>query len=128
MKHGLEQRVLLCGTTDRILEVLASASVFAFPSKHEGWGLALTEAMSLGLPSVGCRDCSAVNSLVQNNDNGLVCTPTPEALAESLSLLMKTPSLRAKLGAKARHDMRIYAPELVWKQWEETLLALSKSR
>ena len=127
-KCKLTERVSLCGVTDHIVEVLSDASIFVFPSRHEGWGLALTEAMSLGLPSIGCVDCSAVNSLVKHNENGLLCLPTPEALADSLRRLIQDQSLRERLGKKAKEDMKNYAPEVVWNKWEETLVALCQQK
>lgn len=45
---------------------------FAFPSAYEGFGLSLAEAMSMGLPAVGYKSCSAVNELIVDGKNGFV--------------------------------------------------------
>ncbi len=121
---GLNERFTLCGTTNHIKEKLLSASIFAFPSKHEGFPLALTEAMSLGLPAVGCKDCSGVNTLIKDGKNGLLCDPTAESLAEALRKLMRDQDLRRRLGAQAKEDMKEFAPERVWDQWEDLLTEL----
>ncbi len=39
-------------SNDEKLRLLSSARVFVFPSKEEGWGIALAEAMASGLPCV----------------------------------------------------------------------------
>ena len=64
--YGLEDRVFLMGTTNDVVRKLMDASIFAFPSSHEGFPLALTEAMSIGLPAVGYKSCHAVNQLIKD--------------------------------------------------------------
>ena len=127
-KNGLEDCVRLCGTTDNIPLQLKNASIFAFPSEFEGWGLALTEGMSMGLPAIGCKECPAVNTLIRDGKNGLLCDDTPESLAEALSKLMCDESLRIRFGNVAKEDMKEYAPERVWDQWENLLRSLTASK
>ena len=73
---GLESKVILCGETKQVTEKYNSASIFAFPSAYEGFSLALTEAMSSGLPVIGCKDCLSVSSLVEHGVNGLLSDNT----------------------------------------------------
>ena len=72
----LENRVFFPGKTDDVPDKLRHASIFAFPS-----------AFAMGLPSVGCKDCCAVNSLIKDGSNGFLTDPTPEAFAEGLAKL-----------------------------------------
>ena len=127
-KNGLEDCVRLCGATDNVPLQLKNASIFAFPSEFEGWGLALTEALSMGLPAIGCKECPAVNTLIRDGENGLLCDDTPESLAEALSKLMSDESLRIRFGNVAQKDMKAYAPERVWDQWENLLRSLTVSK
>ena len=46
--------------------------IFAFPSYHEEFSLALTEALSCGIPAVGDKNCPAVNELIQDGLNALL--------------------------------------------------------
>lgn len=121
---GLDDRISLCGVTNDVKEKLLTASIFAFPSKFEGFPLALTEAMSYGLPSVGCKECPGVNTLIRDGENGFLCDGTPESLAEALRKLMRDQDLRLRLGAQAKEDMKEFAPERVWDQWEDRLTEL----
>lgn len=121
---GLDDRIFLCGVTNDVKEKLLAASIFAFPSKFEGFPLALTEAMSLGLPSVGCKECPGVNTLIRDGQNGFLCDATPESLAEALRKLMLDQNLRLRLGAQAKEDMKEFTPERVWDQWEVLLTEL----
>jgi glycosyltransferase involved in cell wall biosynthesis len=47
---GLTDRVLLAGATAHAREVLCAMDVFASPSPHETFGLAILEALAAGLP------------------------------------------------------------------------------
>ena len=125
---GVEDRVHLCGATSDVPKQLERASIFAFPSEFEGWGLALTEAMSIGLPAIGCKECPAVNTLIRDEENGLLCDDTPESLAAALSRLMSDESLRIRFGKAAKEDMKKYAPDRIWDQWENLLLSLTESK
>lgn len=127
-EHKLQNQVSLCGTTDNVFQQLKQSSIFAFPSEFEGFGLALAEAMSMGLPSIGWKECPAVNTLIRNGENGLLCDATPESLAQALATLMRDADLRIRLGKQAKEDMKAYAPELIWNQWESLLHSLIDSK
>ena len=120
-RRGLSERIHLCGVTDAITQKLSNASIFAFPSQSEGFSLALTEAMTMGLPAVGCRCCPSVSELIKNGQNGLLFDNTPEEFALALTRLMDSEDLRTKLGNQAKQDMAVYAPVKVWAQWESLL-------
>lgn len=120
-KYRLEERVNLCGNTDDVLSVYRRASIFAFPSAFEGFPLAMTEAMSAGLPVVAYKSCPAVNELVKDGKTGLLVDDGAEALAEGLRKLMKDQELREEMGRAAHEEMHTYAPEKIWDQWEELM-------
>lgn len=115
--NALTDRIRFCGSTNNIEEKLSKGAIFIFPSKNEGFPLALTEAMSKGLPAIGCQSCSAVNSLIRNGHNGFLCSDDPEDIAEKLELLMKDRVLRKQLGENAREDMKEYSADKIWGKW-----------
>lgn len=117
-KYHLEERVKLCGRTDDVLSVYRRASIFAFPSAYEGFGLSMTEAMSAGLPVVAYRSCPAVNELVRDGETGLLVDDGVGALAEGLKKLMEDQELRERMGRAAHESMKEFAPEKIWDQWE----------
>ena len=77
--------------------------------------------MSMGLPAIGYKHCSAVNELIEDGKNGYLCEDGIEDLANKLALLMKQQDMRVQMGAAARESMKQYATELIWNQWEELL-------
>lgn len=52
LDNGLEQRVFLPGLIPNAVNYLRALDLFVFPSEHEGFGMALLEAMALELPAV----------------------------------------------------------------------------
>lgn len=117
-KHHLENRVFLKGPTNDVPSVLQQGDIFAFPSAYEGFGLALGEAMSMGLPAVGYKSCSAVNELIKDGENGYLCDDGVEPLRISMKRLMSNLSIRVSLGERARADMKQYSSEVIWDTWE----------
>ena len=119
MKSGLGERVHLCGTTRDLDTVWKDTDIFAFPSHHEGFGMALVEAMGAGIPAVGYRSCSAVNELIRDGETGLLCDDGAAPLAKALETLMKDPALRAAYGGKAKEAAGAYAADKIWDTWEK---------
>ena len=117
-EQGLTGRVHLARTTPAIQDELCQSDIFAFPSAFEGFPLALTEAMATGLPSVGFRSADAVNELIVDGENGILCEDGVSAFAQGLERLMKEPALRSAMGRQAVADMKPYYPEAVWNQWQ----------
>lgn len=120
-KWGLEKHVFVCGTTKDVDAVWKETDIFAFPSHHEGFGLALVEAMCCGIPAVGYKNCPAVNELIQDGVNGILCDEGVIPLAEALKKMIKNPSLRQRYGEDAKIMAKKYHANIVWKQWEELL-------
>ena len=123
-KYNLKNQVKLCGTTKNIKNILKSASIFAFPSKYEGFPLALTEAMSMGLSSIAFNSCSGVNDIIKNNKNGILCNESIESFTYKLDNLMKNKNLRFKLGTQAKKDMKKYSASIIWNQWEDLIYSI----
>jgi glycosyltransferase involved in cell wall biosynthesis len=80
----------------------AAADVFAFPSTKEGWGLAVLEAMSAGLPVVATDLPVFREYLAPGRDALLVPGNDPPALAAALASVLGDPGLAARLRAAGR--------------------------
>ena len=120
-RKGLSERIFLKGTTHNVASVLQKGDLFVFPSAFEGFGLTLAEAMSMGLPPLGCKSCVAVNELIQDGVNGLLAEDGVDSLAQSMRMLMENQDLRVRLGKAARASMRKYEASVIWAAWEDLL-------
>lgn len=120
-QEELKGRFLFMGASNDIPTKLKSSAIFAFPSEYEGLSLALLEAMSAGLPVVGCQDCPSLNSIIQNGFNGYLVPPKPSEYADALRKLMDSFELRKKLGDGAKETSRAYSPESIWQKWDDLI-------
>lgn len=129
IKNKLKNQVFLMGKTSEIDAELRKASIFAFPSAFEGFPLALTEGMSMGLPAVGFKSCPAVNELIKDGSNGILCEESIDALAIALGELIKDESKRILYGKQAKEDMKQYSAEKIYAEWDclfEKVLQINK--
>ena len=122
-KNGLQNRVFLKGATNDVPSALKASDIFVFPSAFEGFGMALAEGMSVGLPAIGYNSCPAVNELIENGKTGVLCEDGVEPLAAAMEQLMGNRALRVQMGKAAKEAMAQYAPEKVWDQWEELMVS-----
>ena len=99
----LDDDVVLVGTVpDAELPAwYAAADLLAFPSTKEGWGLAVLEAMSAGLPVVASDLPVFGEYLTSGRDALMVPVDDPAALAVALAAVLDDPELAAKLRAAA---------------------------
>lgn len=100
-RDGLQERVNFHGHVSdksQLQEFYESADVFVLPSRYEGFGIVLLEAMSFGLPIVATT-AGAIPELVGDGLHGLLVPPDdPQALAEAIARLLRAPDLRAEFG------------------------------
>lgn len=99
----LDACVALPGWVDDAFAHLRDADIFVLPSLQEGSGsLSLLEALQAGLPIVA-SDVDGIGEDVAHGDSALLVPPgDPQALAAALERLLASPSLRRRLGARAR--------------------------
>jgi glycosyltransferase involved in cell wall biosynthesis len=98
---GLDARVTFTGYVPESEkpEHFNLGDVFVFPSALEGFGLAVGEAMSSGLPVVA-SDRGSIPELVVDGEGGFLGDPArPAPLVEALVRLLRDAPLRAKQGA-----------------------------
>ena len=115
-KYHLEERILFKGVTRDVIEKDLQADIFAFPSSYEGFPLAMTEAMSVGLPVVAFRSCLAAKEIVKENC-GILVSDGVDAFAKGLEDLIENQTLRVKMGENAKKSMEQYAADRIWDTW-----------
>ena len=120
-RYHLEKRVLIHDPVKDVLSHYYNADIFAFPSAFEGFPLAMTEAMSTGLPVVAYKSCPGVNEIVENGKDGILVEDGVDAFADGLSRLMQSAALRNTMGMNGHNSMKKYSPDTVWNQWEKLM-------
>jgi glycosyltransferase involved in cell wall biosynthesis len=98
---GVAERLRMTGETTDIASYLAAADVVAVPSRNEGMGRVIVEAMALGLPVVATT-VGGIPDVVTDGECGRLVEPEDvDALAAALIELGRDPALRCKLGEAA---------------------------
>lgn len=120
-QRGLDKDIEWLGYVSgpQLVAAYQQADVFVLPSRYEGFGLPVVEAMACGTPVV----CSGVSSLPEvAGDAALLITPDDAAgIAKAIRRVLEEPGLAASLRAKglrratefswqrvARETLRVY--------------------
>ncbi|RMH70817.1 MAG: glycosyltransferase family 1 protein [Gemmatimonadetes bacterium] len=112
-KQGLSHRIHLTGAVSpaKLRGIYRQSDLFVFPSLYEGYGMALAEAISAGLPVV-----STTGGAIPFTTRGAAVLVPPgdvEALAEALRLVLDQPEYRRRLA----HLSQKVRPQLpTWQQ------------
>ena len=107
----------------KLLGFYAESDLLVLPSKTEGWGLALMEAMACGRPVVASR-VGGVPELVRDGIDGiLVASSDVRALAGAITKLLKDAKLRERMGKAGRGRVKGFS----WDNSAKTVLAAYES-
>lgn len=86
----------------QVIQAMQTANAFLFPSRSEGFGLVVVEAMSCGLPVI-VSDSSALTELVEHNVTGFLCEKdNVDDFVQTIKHLKEHPELCVDVGRKAR--------------------------
>lgn len=94
-----------------------SPCVFVLPSRYEGFGVVLLEAMRLGLPIVATR-AGGIPEVVRDGVDGLLVPPgDARALAEAIARVLSEPDLRERLASSGRTRADGFTEESMCAAW-----------
>ena len=121
--RGLKGRIALAGEwpPEQLGEAYEAADAFVLPSYHEGYGMALAEALAHGLPVIATR-AGAIPETVPASAGLLVPPGDGVALTDALARFLDDPKLRTRLtaGARAAGAKLPDWPQAV-RRWTDTL-------
>jgi glycosyltransferase involved in cell wall biosynthesis len=101
-------------------EVYQQHDILIAPTIREGFGLAIAEAMSCGLPVVA-SNCSAIPELIDEGKGGFLCpVGDVKAFAEKINLLADSPKLRREMGAYNRAKVeKMFTLDRMIKEYQD---------
>jgi len=99
---GLSEAVEFTGHTGDVRRLLNECDLLVMPSRWEGFGFVLVEAMLLELPTVAF-DLPAAREIVMNGTTGLLVPQEDiDALAGAMGAILATPGRARTLGMAGR--------------------------
>lgn len=99
---NLSDSVIFLKDREDVREIMSACDMFVFPSLYEGFGIALAEAMNIGMPVIA-SDIETLREIIRNDIDGvLVERQNSLKLAEAIYALTQDNGRRTYLGENAR--------------------------
>jgi phosphatidylinositol alpha-1,6-mannosyltransferase len=102
--------------------IFRSADVFVFPTRHDGWGVVVNEAVASGLPIIATNEAGATYDLVIENENGYrIGIDDVSQLTRCMIALVSDPEKRMQFGRRSceiaasvsvKHGVEVFHSEL----------------
>jgi glycosyltransferase involved in cell wall biosynthesis len=118
--EGLNEHVQVTGfVPDDLLPALYTlADVFVLPSREEGFGMTVTEAMAAGTPIIA-SDVGGLADQVTDGEQGYLVSPNaPGEVADRVARLLADADERADFAAQARDCARTFSWDAVGERFE----------
>jgi len=106
---GVNDKVHWLGKTEYIKEFLSKIDLFILPSKYEGFGLVLLEAMIAKKPIIAANN-SAIPEVLGKTYKGLFSTGDIEALAEHIKTVISDNNFSEKLVQSYASQLNLFDP------------------
>jgi glycosyltransferase involved in cell wall biosynthesis len=120
--RGLDDRVLFRGTVSQpeLKQRMLHCVCLVLPSRSEGLGRVLLEAMACGRPVIGSR-VGGIPELIHDGVNGfLVEVGDVDSLRDRMGRLLGEPQLAEQLGRNGRRMVRdLFSPDAYFKGYTE---------
>jgi glycosyltransferase involved in cell wall biosynthesis len=98
LRLGIAGHVRFLGWRPDVARVVAACDIFCLPSRNEGMGKVLVEAMAMGKPIIA-SSIGGIPDMVRSGENGiLVPVGDAAAWAEAIARLCRDPEERRRMG------------------------------
>ena len=116
---NIEENIVWLGRQDNVPEILKMFDVYCQPSRSEGLGLSIVEALVAKL-AVVATNVGGIPEVVEDEKSGfLVENENAEAMAEKINILLNSQELRTKFGeygynmAHTQYNKNVQAIKLI---------------
>ena len=95
------------------------SSIFVHPSRSEGFGLVIVEAMACGLPVVSFDCENGPRSIISDGVDGFLISPfNIRYFADRIMMLIRDENLRKQMGKNGLLKSQQYGIEKIAMQWK----------
>lgn len=124
-QENLPTNMFLHPPVKEIASKYLDSSIYVLPSRYEGFGMVLIEAMSFGIPCVAFNCNYGPSDIISNGVDGiLVETGNINDLAQKIIFLIGNQGARFSMGSKALENVQRFLPESIMEQWDELFNSL----
>jgi glycosyltransferase involved in cell wall biosynthesis len=124
LAEPVRRRVRYAGfqAPDALPQLFAQADVFVLPSRHDGWGVVVNQALGAGLPIIASDQVGAAHDLVRENENGFTFPASDaNALAAAMLRYATNPALARSHGEASRVASADWTPARGAERWARAL-------
>ena len=124
---SVRERVRYAGfqAPDALPQFFAQADVFVLPSRYDGWGVVVNQALGAGLPIIASDHVGAAHDLVRENENGFTFPAgDANALAAAMLRYATNPALAHTHGEASRLASADWTPAHGAERWAHALQAV----
>lgn len=116
-KAGLQEQVAIMGFSNNVHPYYCEASVVVLPSRQEGFGLVVTEAMECGIPVVSFRTEGPSEIIRDGIDGYLIDKFDTKEFATKVNYLCSNKTARKKMGDQAALRARDFSLNNIINKW-----------
>jgi len=114
---------------ERLPEYFARSDVFVLPSRHDGWGVVINQALAAGLPIITSDAVGAGLDFVENGVNGMRFSASDgDALYGAMEMLALNPVTARQWGQNCRNKACGLTPEVGAEKWVQVFDSLFAAR
>jgi L-malate glycosyltransferase len=111
---GAEKQVLIRDPTTSVRDYMQAADVFLFPSRREGFGTVIIEAMACGVPVIALKIPGITDFIIDSGrDSIIVPDEDPQAFASACLELVTDPRRYQCMGEAARERAAAFSDEVI---------------
>ncbi len=107
---------------DQLPPFFHAADVFVLPSRHDGWGVVVNQAIGAGLPVIVTAAVGASNDLVEQEGNGFVIdAQNADQLESAMERFLIEPALIESFSQRSRQIADEIKPAAAVEKWYQLL-------
>ena len=121
-EYGISESVNFIGKVDNIQNLYQTSSIFALPSRIEGFPMVLLEAMSQGCSCVSFDIKGAIYEILKDGEDGFIVPDGDmDLFTQKLEQLISNENQRLKFAENAVKNVSRFSQDAFLKKWEDIL-------
>lgn len=128
-KLGVDHQVTFLGFKENPFVWMSNADLFVLPSRWEGFGHVIVEAMVCGVPVLSTRCKSGPDEIISHGVNGLLCDPNSvSSLAKGIEAMVKNFEKRKGYVTNGTETVKRFAVRKIVSEYEIFFQEYAKKR